>query len=244
MTNKKLFCLLIAIITLTTIGCESNEKPVDSILDATSLRNGSVSMYNVKDKSGKVIKVLQNHVIEETAEMLFVQQYSTTESEEIIRVKMSPNTLNLDYSEIVTTKSEDGGETMPKQEALSSVERSGKNYFLSSTHSGKKVNSNFFNDSLVMEQEVMIYLLNCYPFETFPSSSIHFVNVRNQKEGTETIVVEGKETKTYNKADLSVYKVNLVALGGTAYYMEEKPHLLVEADFPSFTIVLVDWNGI
>jgi hypothetical protein len=243
MKKSNIVCLWLVFVTLFMVSCKSVDVPVSSILDSTSLRNGSVSLYHVKDKSGKVTKVITNYILEEMAEMYFVQQYSATDTQEMLRVKMSPKTLNLNLSEIV--KVQDGtADQMPKQTPLSSVERSGTNYFLSSTASGKPVNSRIFYDSLVMEQEIMIYMLNCFPFETATSASIHYINVRTQKEGTELIQVEGKETKMYNKQEISVYKVSLTSQGGTVWYMEEKPHLLVEADFSSHTIQLVDWNGI
>jgi hypothetical protein len=244
MTNKKLFCLLIAIITLTTSSCKSNEKPVDSILDANSLRNGSVTMYSITDKTGKIMKLIQNYILEETSEMYFIQEYSASDSEELIRVKLAPKTLNLNLSEIVTMQNTDKNETTPEQKVLASVERSGSNYFLSDLSKEKPKKTRFFYDSLVMEQEIMVYLLNCFPFESSSSASFHYINVRTQKEGTEIIRVEGKETKMFNKQEISVYKVSLSVLGGTAWYMEEKPHILVEADLPSYTIVLADWNGI
>lgn len=234
---------LVFLLSLVAFGCTSQEKPVPSLLEASSLQNGSVALYSIKDKNGKVMKLIKNHVLEETSQMFFIQEYSASDSEEMIRVKLSPKTLNLDYSEVVVTKSTDGGESMPKQEASASIERAGSNYFLTMLRDGKKQNTRIFNDSLVMEQEVMVYLLNCFPFDKTSSASIHFMNVRSQQEGVENITVVGKETKMYNQQNINVYRVKLDSLGCTAWYMEEKPHPLVEADFPSYTIQLSDWNG-
>jgi hypothetical protein len=243
MTNKKILCLLVAMITITLCSCANNEKPVESILDSTSLRNGSVSLYHVTDNSGKVMKVLQNHVIEELSEMFFVQTYSASESEEIVRVKMAQKSLHLNKSEVVTMKNEENNAS-PEQKVVSSLERAGSNFFISDYSKGVQKNTRIFYDSFVMEQEVMVYLLNTFPFDSKSSASIHFINVRTQKEGDEIVSVVGKETRMFNKQEISVYKVSFSGSGGTAYYMEEKPHTLLGADFPSYKIVLIDWNGI
>lgn len=244
MIKRKFICLLLGFLVFITWSCSKSDRPVKSILDSTSLRNGSVSLFNVKDKTGKVVKVITNNVFAETSEMYLVQEYSTIDSQEMVRVKMSPKTLNLNHSEILKMQISKADQTMPKQIPEFTVERSGTTYFLTSLASGKPVNSRIFYDSLVMEQEVMVYLLNCFPFETTTFASIHYINARTQKDGNESISVEGKETKIYNKQEISVYKVRLTALGGTAWYMEESPHILVQADFPSYTISLVDWNGL
>jgi hypothetical protein len=244
MIKRKLFCLLISFITLTTWSCKSNEKPVNSPLDSASLRNGSVSMYNIRDKSGKVIKLLQNHILVEALDAFFVQQYSAAESEEIIRVSLSPKTLHLNHSEIASLQNPDKNKTTQEQKILFSVDRSGGAFFLTDSSSGKVKTTKFYDSSFVMEQEVMVYLLNCFSFDSSSSAQIRFVNVRTQKEGTETILVKGKETKMYNKQSISAYKVSFSSLGGTAWYMEEEPHMLLEADLPFYTITLVDWNGI
>ena len=243
MKNNRFLCFLLIFITFTTWSCKGDDVPVSSILESTSLRNGSVTLYNIKDKTGKVIKVIKNHILEETTEMYFVQEYSATNSEELIRIKLAPKTLNLNYCEIVNAQNPTADQLAPQQKVVFSIERSGQTYFLTSFTLGKPITSKIFYDSLVMEQENMVYLLNSFPFETTTSASIHFINARTQKEGTEMIRVEGKETKMFNKQEVSVYKVSLSALGGTAWYMEEKPHTLVEADLPSYTILLTDWNG-
>jgi hypothetical protein len=242
--KKRIFLCLLILITLATTGCKSNELAVESILDASSLKGGSVSLYNVKDKAGKVIQVITNNVFEETAEMYFVQEYTSTDSQELVRVKMAPKTLNLNNSEIVNVIKPGTDQVMPNQTVLSSVERSGQTFFLTSTTKVKPEKSKIFFDALVMEQEIMVYMLNCFPFESRDTASIHFINTRTLKEGDEIVRVEGKEMRTYNKQTISCYKVSLPTLGATAWYMEEKPHTLVEAIFSSKTILLADWNGI
>jgi len=240
---KNIVLVLSILIVFSTLSCTTIERPVESILDSTSLQNGSVALYHIKDKNGKVIKLVKNHVVEETSHMLFVQEYSASDSEELLRVRLSPKTLNLDYSEIVSVKTQEGDGAIQNQEPISSVERSGSYFFLSSIQSGKKVQSRIMNDSLVMEQEIMVYLLNCFPFHSLEAASIPYINVRKQTQGIEKVVVDSLGTLMHNKQNISVYKVILSDLGGTAWYMEEKPHILVGADFPSYTIQLSDWNG-
>jgi len=250
MSQRGFVFLLISFLVLTTFGCKNKEEvlPV-SQLDPTLLQNGSVSLYHFKSKENKVTKIIKNHVMQEFDTFLFLQEYSSTNSEEIIRLKLDLKTLFLNTIEIVKPEAQDEKKSsLGKQESQKMIFkglRYGTNFKVTDFTGNKPKVSTFFPGTFFMDQEMMVYLLSCFSFETKTGDNIKFINLRNQKEGIETIRVVEKMTKTYNKSQISVYKVELTQQGIIAWYMEEKPHMLVEADFPSGEkIMLIDWNNL
>ena len=233
------FLTLFVIIAFTS--CKVEDKPVSSILESDSLRNGSVCLYHIKDKSGKIIGMVTNYIYNETPNIVFVQDHTASELEEILRIKMDPKSLQLNQTEIVKTEGADK-EVAEKQTVLYSTDRSRNTFYLTDYSGKKQKNTRIIVDSLVMEQETMLYLLNSFPFGSLTSSAIEYINTRTQVKGTESVNVLAKESKSFNRREYSSYKVKLSVLGATAWYMEQKPHILIEANLTDFNIVLIDWN--
>lgn len=235
------FCFIFIFFSSLLISCNPPEVPISSILEPSSLRSGSVSLYNLIDQSGAIMGMVTNHIIHETSEILLIQDTSGADYQEILRIRLNSQSLQLNKVEIVKPV-ENKEESIPKQTLEYSLERNRNFFYLSDFTKDKKKHSRHSIDTLVMEQETMIYLINSFPFEKSDSISIRYINTRLQKTGIETIKVIGKEIKKFNNREYSSYKVSFSDLNVTAWYMEEKPHILLEVDFPSHKISLIDWN--
>lgn len=242
--------ILIAFFVLTALSCKNKEEVFpDTPLNPAFLRNGSVSLYHFKGKDGKVVRILKNHVLQDNVdEFLFLQEYSASNSEEILRVRLDFKTLIPNSIEIVKPEALDAkqsNQAQPSEKVLFKGIRSGTNFKTTNFNGSILKDTTFALGSFFMDQETMVFLLNCFPFESKAGDNIKFVNLRDQKEGIETIRIVGKETKVFNKTQVNAYKVELTSYGVTAWYMEEKPHMLIEANFPSGEkIILINWNDL
>lgn len=240
------------------IHCQDAETQIDSIpLKSEYLRNGSVSMYTVKDKLGKVELYYKNHIFREAGDCVISQEYTGQTTEYIKRLRLDGVTLNLISYDIIQNNTEadlDKTTIAELQFKMLTGKKNNQTYLITDYLEDKPSHTRLYTHPFLIENDFLLTLLTGFPFEEYSHASYQVVNTMkkvNDPQGTEkaylaelSFNVTGKEEITYKRQSIPVYKVEFPSENLKAWFTVEIPHMLIKAEFPNRTLDLLDWNEI
>ncbi len=230
--------MLVVLLAFCFVSCAPAQNTEPSYWRTEHIRNGSVALYRKTDEYKNVLEEYWNHIFVELGEIILIQEMTSLEEKQILRVRMDQNTLQPNYVEIVAPEE-------MKQEVLIRGETVSRSYFVENkTLSRPSKNRIYYGRESLIEQEVLQHIMSSYPFESYQRITTKTVHTRRESQSETSIDYLGTETIFHNGEAMDTYKLQFSVTGMTAWYMKEVPHLLVKSKQGTHETRLAQWNGI
>lgn len=250
-------CILMSL-SMVVINCRDLTTQIEWIpLKSEYLRNGSVAMYSVKNKIGKIELYYKNHIFREAGDCVISQEYTGQTAEYIKRLRLDGVTLNLISYDIIQNNTEadlDKTTIAELQFKMLTSKKTNQTYLITDYLENKPSYTRLYTKPFLIENDFLLTVMTGFPFEEHSHASYQVVNTMkkvNDTAGNETaylaevaFTVIGQEEISYKRQNIPSYKVNFPSENLQAWFSVEIPHMLIKAEFPERTIELVDWNEI